>query len=138
VLTTDGKGQTTRLLRTGRGFPSLRSDPKGKWCATSTTRRSRTHQREQRHVPLRLRCLGPLVEEVRVDNLTRRFTYNDGEVASRYVGEPGARRAIGGLTGRPHQRAHNDPRRSRLQFAGPDANEWSRRWRLWYIGCASA
>ncbi|MCG3646366.1 hypothetical protein ABGT18_08990 [Pseudomonas putida] len=35
---TDGKGQTTRLMRTARGLPSSRQDAKAYGFGTSTTR----------------------------------------------------------------------------------------------------
>nr|WP_256658686.1 RHS repeat-associated core domain-containing protein [Pseudomonas sp. LP_7_YM] len=82
VLThTDGKGQTTRLLRTARGLPSSRQDAKGQ------------HIRYEYDNAIRLTALvnennaayqfvydasDRVIEEKRIDNLTRRFSYNLG------------------------------------------------------------
>ncbi|MCI0915354.1 RHS domain-containing protein [Pseudomonas putida] len=82
VLThTDGKGQTTRLLRTARGLPSSRQDAKGQQVRYEYDKAVRlTALVNENSMPYRFTydASDRLVEEVRVDNLTRRFTYNDG------------------------------------------------------------
>ncbi|WAC00434.1 DUF6531 domain-containing protein [Pseudomonas putida] len=82
VLThTDGKGQTTRLLRTARGLPSSRQDAKGQQVRYEYDKAIRlTALVNENSMPYRFAydASDRLIEEVRVDNLTRRFTYNDG------------------------------------------------------------
>jgi len=78
---TDGKGQTTRLLRTARGLPSSRQDAKGQQVRYEYDKAVRlTALVNENSMPYRFAydASDRLIEEVRVDNLTRRFTYNDG------------------------------------------------------------
>ncbi|MBG6128314.1 RHS repeat-associated protein [Pseudomonas sp. BG2dil] len=82
VLThTDGKGQTTRLLRTARGLPSSRQDAKGqriRYEYDKAIRLTALVNENNATYSFAYDASDRLVEEVRVDNLTRRFTYNDG------------------------------------------------------------
>ncbi|WDY60601.1 RHS domain-containing protein [Pseudomonas sp. PSKL.D1] len=78
---TDGKGQTTRLLRTARGLPSSRQDAKGQRVRYEYDKAIRlTALVNENNAAYRFAydASDRLSEEVRVDNLTRRFTYNAG------------------------------------------------------------
>jgi YD repeat-containing protein len=72
VLThTDGKGQTTRLQRTSRGLPSSRQDAKALRLTALVNENDAAYR-------FAYDASDRLCEEVRVDNLTRRFAYNAG------------------------------------------------------------
>jgi YD repeat-containing protein len=78
---TDGKGQTTRLLRTARGLPSSRQDAKGQRIRYEYDKAIRlTALVNENNATYRFAydASDRLSEEVRVDNLTRRFSYNAG------------------------------------------------------------
>ncbi|MGF6393561.1 RHS repeat-associated core domain-containing protein [Pseudomonas plecoglossicida] len=82
VLThTDGKGQTTSLQRTSRGLPSSRQDAKGQWIRyeyDTALRLTALVNENSATYSFAYDASDRLIEEVRVDNLTRRFSYNDG------------------------------------------------------------
>ncbi|MFJ4065893.1 RHS repeat-associated core domain-containing protein [Pseudomonas sp. NPDC089996] len=78
---TDGKGQTTRLLRTLRGLPSGRQDAKGQWVRYEYDKALRlTALVNENNAAYRFSydTSDRLSEEMRVDNLTRRFSYDVG------------------------------------------------------------
>ena len=78
---TDGKGQTTRLLRTSRGLPSNRQDPKGemvRYGYDKALRLTSLVNENNATYSFAYDVSDRLIEEVRVDNLTRRFSYNVG------------------------------------------------------------
>ncbi|WP_085679622.1 MULTISPECIES: RHS repeat-associated core domain-containing protein [unclassified Pseudomonas] len=78
---TDGKGQTTRLMRTARGLPSSREDAKGQRVRYEYDKAIRlTALVNENNAAYRFAydASDRLSEEVRVDNLTRRFSYNVG------------------------------------------------------------
>ncbi|WP_442962299.1 MULTISPECIES: RHS repeat domain-containing protein [unclassified Pseudomonas] len=78
---TDGKGQTTRLLRTARGLPSSRQDAKGQRIRYEYDRAIRlTALVNENNAAYQFAydASDRLVEEKRIDNLTRRFSYNLG------------------------------------------------------------
>ena len=77
----DGKGQTTRLLRTARGLPSSRQDAKGqriRYEYDKAIRLTALVNENNATYSFAYDASDRLTEEVRVDNLTRRFTYNVG------------------------------------------------------------
>jgi len=82
VLThTDGKGQTTRLLRTARGLPSSRQDAKGqriRYEYDKAIRLTALVNENNATYSFAYDASDRLTEEVRVDNLTRRFSYDAG------------------------------------------------------------
>nr|WP_268796877.1 RHS repeat-associated core domain-containing protein [Pseudomonas sp. BSw22131] len=82
VLThTDGKGQTTRLLRTARGLPASRQDAKGQRISYEYDKAIRlTALVNENNAAYRFAydASDRLIEEQRIDNLTRRFAYNLG------------------------------------------------------------
>jgi RHS repeat-associated protein len=82
VLThTDGKGQTTRLLRTARGLPSSRQDAKGqriRYEYDKGIRLTALVNENNAAYEFAYDASDRLVEEKRIDNLTRRFDYNLG------------------------------------------------------------
>ncbi|BBH46041.1 hypothetical protein KU43P_25180 [Pseudomonas sp. KU43P] len=82
VLThTDGKGQTTSLQRTSRGLPSSRQGAKGQWIRYEYDKALRlTALVNENSVSYRFTydASDRLIEEVRVDNLTQCFSYNEG------------------------------------------------------------
>jgi RHS repeat-associated protein len=82
VLThTDGKGQTTRLLRTARGLPSSRQDAKGqriRYEYDKAVRLTALVNENNAAYEIAYDASDRLVEEKRIDNLTRRFDYNLG------------------------------------------------------------
>ncbi|SEK57365.1 RHS repeat-associated core domain-containing protein [Pseudomonas agarici] len=82
VLThTDGKGQTTRLLRTARGLPASRQDAKGQRISYEYDKAIRlTALVNENNAAYRFSydASDRLIEEKRIDNLTRRFAYNLG------------------------------------------------------------
>ncbi len=82
VLThTDGKGQTTRLLRTARGLPASRQDAKGQRISYEYDKAIRlTALVNENNAAYRFAydASDRLIEEQRIDNLTRRFAYNVG------------------------------------------------------------
>ncbi|MFV3383177.1 RHS repeat-associated core domain-containing protein [Pseudomonas sp. NY15354] len=78
---TDGKGQSTRLLRTARGLPSSRQDAKGqriRYEYDQAIRLTALVNENNATYSFAYDASDRLSEEVRVDNLTRRFTYNEG------------------------------------------------------------
>ena len=82
VLThTDGKGQTTRLLRTARGLPSSRQDAKGqriRYEYDPAIRLTALINENNAAYQFAYDASDRLIEEKRIDNLTRRFSYNLG------------------------------------------------------------
>jgi RHS repeat-associated protein len=82
VLThTDGKGQTTRLLRTARGLPSSRQDAKGqriRYEYDKAIRLTALVNENNAAYQFAYDASDRLIEEKRIDNLTRRFSYNVG------------------------------------------------------------
>jgi RHS repeat-associated protein len=82
VLThTDGKGQTTRLLRTARGLPSSRQDAKGqriRYEYDPAIRLTALINENNAAYQFAYDACDRLIEEKRIDNLTRRFNYNLG------------------------------------------------------------
>jgi YD repeat-containing protein len=82
VLThTDGKGQTTRLLRTARGLPSSRQDAKGqriRYEYDQAIRLTALVNENNAAYQFAYDASDRLLEEKRIDNLTRRFSYNTG------------------------------------------------------------
>ncbi len=82
VLThTDGKGQTTRLLRTARGLPSSRQDAKGqriRYDYDKAIRLTALVNENNAAYEFAYDASNRLIEEKRIDNLTRRFSYNQG------------------------------------------------------------
>ncbi|KPG94936.1 hypothetical protein AEQ67_22615 [Pseudomonas sp. RIT-PI-q] len=82
VLThTDGKGQTTRLLRTARGLPSSRQDAKGqriRYEYDQAIRLTALVNENNAAYQFAYDASDRLIEEKRIDNLTRRFSYNLG------------------------------------------------------------
>jgi RHS repeat-associated protein len=82
VLThTDGKGQTTRLLRTARGLPSSRQDAKGqriRYEYDKAIRLTALVNENNAAYQFAYDASDRLIEEKRIDNLTRRFRYNLG------------------------------------------------------------
>ena len=77
----DGKGQTTSLQRTSRGLPSSRQDAKGQWIRyeyDKALRLTALVNENSATYSFAYDASDRLIEEVRVDNLTRRFSYNDG------------------------------------------------------------
>ena len=82
VLThTDGKGQTTRLLRTARGLPSSRQDAKGqriRYEYDQAIRLTALVNENNAAYQFAYDASDRLVEEKRIDNLTRQFSYNLG------------------------------------------------------------
>jgi len=82
VLThTDGKGQTTRLLRTARGLPSSRQDAKGqqiRYEYDKAIRLTALVNENNAAYQFAYDASDRLIEEKRIDNLTRRFSYNLG------------------------------------------------------------
>jgi YD repeat-containing protein len=82
VLTsTDGKGQTTRLLRTARGLPSSRQDAKGqriRYEYDKAIRLTALVNENNAAYEFAYDVSDRLIEEKRIDNLTRRFSYNLG------------------------------------------------------------
>ncbi len=82
VLThTDGKGQTTQLLRNGRGLPKWRQDAKGQTITYEYDKAIRlvalTNENDATY-NFAYDDADRLIEEKRIDNLTRRFSYNLG------------------------------------------------------------
>ncbi|MEW5516170.1 RHS repeat-associated core domain-containing protein, partial [Pseudomonas asiatica] len=78
---TDGKGQTTRLMRTARGLPSSRQDAKGqrvRYEYDKAVRLIALVNENNATYSFAYDASDRLSEEVRVDNLTRRFSYNVG------------------------------------------------------------
>ncbi|CAI3797792.1 putative deoxyribonuclease RhsA [Pseudomonas sp. MM221] len=78
---TDGKGQTTRLMRTARGLPSSRQDAKGqrvRYEYDKAIRLTALVNENNATYSFAYDVSDRLSEEVRVDNLTRRFSYNAG------------------------------------------------------------
>ena len=78
---TDGKGQTTRLMRTARGLPSSRQDAKGqrvRYEYDKAVRLIALVNENNATYSFAYDASDRLSEEVRVDNLTRRFSYNLG------------------------------------------------------------
>jgi YD repeat-containing protein len=78
---TDGKGQTTRLLRTARGLPSSRQDAKGqriRYEYDQAIRLTALVNENNAAYQFAYDASDRLVEEKRIDNLTRRFSYNLG------------------------------------------------------------
>ncbi|POF93637.1 hypothetical protein BGP82_00650 [Pseudomonas putida] len=78
---TDGKGQTTRLMRTARGLPSSRQDAKGqrvRYEYDKAIRLTALVNENNATYSFAYDASDRLSEEVRVDNLTRRFSYNVG------------------------------------------------------------
>ncbi|MFV3340627.1 type IV secretion protein Rhs, partial [Pseudomonas sp. NY15349] len=78
---TDGKGQTTRLMRTARGLPSSRQDAKGqrvRYEYDKAVRLTALVNENNATYSFAYDASDRLTEEVRVDNLTRRFSYNVG------------------------------------------------------------
>jgi YD repeat-containing protein len=82
VLThTDGKGQTTRLLRTARGLHSSRQDAKGqriRYEYDKAIRLTALVNENNAAYQFAYDASDRLIEEKRIDNLTRRFRYNLG------------------------------------------------------------
>ncbi len=82
VLThTDGKGQTTRLLRTARGLPSSRQDAKGqriRYEYDQAIRLTALVNENNAAYQFAYDASDRLIEEKRIDNLTRQFSYNLG------------------------------------------------------------
>jgi len=82
VLThTDGKGQITRLLRTARGLPSSRQDAKGqriRYDYDKAIRLTALVNENNAAYEFAYDVSDRLIEEKRIDNLTRRFSYNLG------------------------------------------------------------
>jgi RHS repeat-associated protein len=82
VLThTDGKGQTTRLLRTARGSPSSRQDANGqriRYEYDKSIRLTALVNENNAAYQFAYDASNRLIEEKRIDNLTRRFSYNLG------------------------------------------------------------
>ncbi|SEQ23645.1 YD repeat-containing protein [Pseudomonas sp. NFACC02] len=78
---TDGKGQTTRLLRTARGLPSSRQDAKGqriRYEYDKAIRLTALVNENNAAYQFAYDASDRLIEEKRIDNLTRRFSYNLG------------------------------------------------------------
>jgi RHS repeat-associated protein len=78
---TDGKGQTTRLLRTARGLPSSRQDAKGqriRYEYDPAIRLTALINENNAAYQFAYDASDRLIEEKRIDNLTRRFSYNLG------------------------------------------------------------
>ncbi|HEN8736831.1 TPA: RHS repeat protein [Pseudomonas putida] len=78
---TDGKGQTTRLMRTARGLPSSRQDAKGqrvRYEYDKAIRLTALVNENNATYSFAYDASDRLSEEVRVDNLTRRFSYDVG------------------------------------------------------------
>ncbi|MDH0747883.1 DUF6531 domain-containing protein, partial [Pseudomonas sp. GD03842] len=102
VLThTDGKGQTTRLLRTARGLPSSRQDAKGqriRYEYDKAIRLTALVNENNAAYQFAYDASDRLIEEKRIDNLTRRFSYNLGGYLTR-VDEIG----YGERAERPHR-----------------------------------
>ncbi len=72
---------TTRLLRTSRGLPSNRQDPKGemvRYGYDKALRLTSLVNENNATYSFAYDVSDRLIEEVRVDNLTRRFSYNVG------------------------------------------------------------
>ncbi|MEX6664250.1 RHS repeat-associated core domain-containing protein [Pseudomonas sp. W2-17] len=82
VLThTDGKGQITRLLRTARGLPASRQDAKGQRISyeyDKAIRLTALVNENNASYEFAYDASDRLIEEKRIDNLTRRFSYNIG------------------------------------------------------------
>ncbi len=74
---TDGRGQTTRLQRTSRGLPSRRQDAKGEWIRKALRLAALVNENSAVY-RFAYDAADRLSEEVRVDNLTRRFSYDAG------------------------------------------------------------
>ncbi len=78
---TDGKGQTTQLLRNGRGLPKWRQDAKGQTITYEYDKAIRlvalTNENDATY-RFAYDDADRLIEEKRIDNLTRRFSYNLG------------------------------------------------------------
>ncbi|KPC11389.1 Rhs protein [Pseudomonas syringae pv. maculicola] len=82
VLThTNGKGQTTHLARNARGLPVRRQDPKGLMVAYQYDKALRlvalTNENDATYT-FAYDHSDRLIEEKRIDQLTRRFSYNLG------------------------------------------------------------
>ncbi len=78
---TDGKGQTTRLMRTARGLPSSRQDAKGqrvRYEYDKAIRLTALVNENNATYSFAYDASDRLSDEVRVNNLTRRFSYNVG------------------------------------------------------------
>ncbi len=78
---TDGKGHTTRLLRTARGLPSSRQDAKGqriRYEYDPAIRLTALINENNAAYQFAYDACDRLIEEKRIDNLTRRFSYNLG------------------------------------------------------------
>jgi YD repeat-containing protein len=125
VLThSDGKGQITRLLRTARGLPASRQDAKGqriRYDYDKAIRLTALVNENNAAYEFAYDASDRLIEEKRIDNLTRRFSYNLGGHLTR-VEEIGygdsaerperstefERDAIGRLLAKVHQDARQD------------------------------
>ncbi|KPW50128.1 PAAR domain-containing protein, partial [Pseudomonas syringae group genomosp. 3] len=99
VLThTNGKGQTTHLARNARGLPVRRQDPKGLMVAYQYDKALRlvalTNENDATYT-FAYDHSDRLIEEKRIDQLTRRFSYNLGghltQVEETGYGEKGER-----------------------------------------------
>ncbi|MEL7941795.1 type IV secretion protein Rhs, partial [Pseudomonas delhiensis] len=95
---TDGKGQSTRLIRTARGLPQSRQDAKGQIVRYEYDRALRLAALVNENgaaYRFAYDTSDRLVEEQRIDNLTRRFRYNAGghlvEVEETGYGQQGER-----------------------------------------------
>ncbi|MBX6438855.1 DUF6531 domain-containing protein, partial [Pseudomonas syringae group genomosp. 3] len=81
VSHTNGKGQITRLSRNARGLPTRREDAKGKAVAYQYDKAIRlialTNENDATY-NFAYDNSDRLIEEKRIDNLTRRFSYNLG------------------------------------------------------------
>ncbi|WP_084596242.1 RHS repeat-associated core domain-containing protein [Pseudomonas massiliensis] len=82
VLThTNGKGHSTRLLRNERGLPRLRTDAKGgllHYEYDKALRLTALVNENFKRYDFHYDASDRLIEEVRVDNLIRRFSYDSG------------------------------------------------------------
>jgi YD repeat-containing protein len=77
----DRKGQTTRLLRTARGLPSSRQDAKGqriRYEYDQAIRLTALVKENNAAYQFAYDACDLLIEEKRIDNLTRQFSYNLG------------------------------------------------------------
>ncbi|QKZ02404.1 RHS repeat-associated core domain-containing protein [Pseudomonas eucalypticola] len=87
VLThTDGKGQITRLQRTARGLPSSRQDAKGQrigYQYDKAIRLTALVNENNAAYQFAYDASDRLIEERRIDNLTRRFSYSQGGYLTR-------------------------------------------------------
>ncbi|MFA0965871.1 RHS repeat-associated core domain-containing protein [Pseudomonas amygdali] len=99
VLThTDGKDQTTHLARNARGLPTRRQDPKGLMVAyqyDKALRLAALSNENDATYTFAYDDSDRLIEEKRIDQLTRRFSYNLGghltQVEETGYGEKGER-----------------------------------------------